>query len=103
MVFNSSLFHFCWLIILSYGAVSRPCRLLEFYPNRTSLIAGTPFRGQTILKRKQRIYFTQVSINLFGAELLICSIMNWLRIVSCSEDRDDEQPRTLGENEFNHS
>ena len=72
-------------------------------PNRTSLIAGTPFRGQTILKRKQRIYFTQVSINLFGAELLICSIMNWLRIVSCSEDRDDEQPRTLGENEFIHS
>ena len=29
--------------------------------------------------------------------------MNWLRIVSCSEDRGDEQPRTLGENEFNHS
>ena len=90
---------------LSYGALSRPCRLLEFYPNRTSLIAGTRFRGQTILKRKQRIYFTQVSINLFGAELLICSmyIMNWQRIVSCIEDRDDEQPRTLGENEFNHS
>ena len=29
--------------------------------------------------------------------------MNGLRIVSCIEDREDEQPRTLGENEFNHS
>ena len=29
--------------------------------------------------------------------------MNWQRIVSCIEDRDDEQPRTLGDNEFNHS
>ena len=42
LIFNPSL---CCLFIHSYVAVSRPCRLSEFFPNRVSLIYSFIYAG----------------------------------------------------------